>query len=52
MFEKKTVAITSPDLAKMQEVVIDEKTRIYIPIDADSEEAKKRYLSRRAEKKI
>jgi len=35
-----------PDLSKMQEVIIDFKTRIYIDADADPEEAKKRYRSR------
>ena len=40
----------SPELKKLQEVVIDLRTRIYIPIDADPAEAKKRYLSRHGSK--
>ena len=46
MYEKKQVAFTSPDLAQMQVVVIDCRTKIYIPSDADPVEAKERYLSR------
>jgi hypothetical protein len=44
--DKKTSAFKSPDLSKMQEVIIDFKTKIYIAADADPEEAKNRYLSR------
>jgi hypothetical protein len=45
-FEKKAATFKSPDLSKMQEVVIDGRTRIYIAPDADPEEARKRYLAR------
>lgn len=46
MYEKKQAVYTSPDLAQMQVVVIDHRTKIYIPFDADPVEAKERYLSR------
>jgi len=42
----------SPDLSKLKEVIIDWKTRIYIPQDADVEEARNRYLSRDSTKRI
>ncbi len=40
----------SPDIGKLQEVVIDFRTKIYIAIDADPKEAKKRYLLRHSSK--
>jgi len=46
MYEKKPNIIKSPDLSKLKEVIIDHRTRIYIPLDADVEEARERYLSR------
>jgi hypothetical protein len=46
MSEKKQNNFKSPDLSKMQAVVIDLRTIIYIAIDADPEEAKRRYLLR------
>ena len=46
MFEKKQINLKSPDLSKLQEVVIDLRTKIYIAVGADSEEARSRYLSR------
>jgi hypothetical protein len=46
MYEKKQNHFKSPDLTKLQEVVIDFRTRIYIAIGADPEEARNRYLSR------
>jgi hypothetical protein len=46
MYEKKQKTFESPDLAKMQEVVIDHRTKIYIAVGADPEEARTRYLSR------
>jgi hypothetical protein len=46
MFEKKPVIFKSPDMTKLQEVVIDLKTKIYIALDADPEEARKRYRER------
>ena len=44
--EKKLTNFKSPDLKKLQEVVIDERTKIYIATDEDPEQARKRYLSR------
>jgi hypothetical protein len=46
MYEKKQVNFKSPDLEKLQEVVINARTRIYIAIGADPKEAKERYFSR------
>ncbi|HNX42841.1 MAG TPA: hypothetical protein PLJ84_00545 [Bacteroidales bacterium] len=51
MKEKKQVNATSPDLSKLQAVVVDHNTMIYIPADADPEEAKERYQARYAKKK-
>lgn len=44
---KPVVVFKSPDLSKLQEVVIDFITKIYIPIGADAEKAKNYFLSRR-----
>jgi hypothetical protein len=52
MFEKKQQEIKTPDLTKMQMVIIDVKTRIYIPVGADPEEARSRYFSRLDSKKV
>ena len=46
MFDKKASDFKSPDLTKMQEVIIDYRTRIYIPMGADPKKAKSDYLSR------
>jgi len=46
MVEKKQNIFKSPDITKLQEVVIDAKTIIYIPLDGDAEEARSRYLER------
>ena len=46
MSVKKGHNFESPNVNKLQAVIIDNKTTIYIAIDADPEEAKKRYLSR------
>ena len=51
MHDKKTDNIKSPDLSKLQEVVIDYRTKIYIAQGADPEEAKNKYLSRFGNKK-
>jgi hypothetical protein len=51
MSEKKLNIFKSPDVTKMQEVVIDVKTIIYIALGADPEEARNRYLSRFGRKK-
>lgn len=46
MNTKKQTASKAPDLTKMQAVIIDSRTIIYIATDADPKEAKKRYLDR------
>ncbi len=51
MYEKKNHNYTSPDLSKLQEVVIDLRTKIYIAIGDDPEEARSRYLARVGNKK-
>jgi hypothetical protein len=51
MSEKKQTVFKSPDITKLQEVVIDVKTIIYIALDADPAEARSRYLSRFGPKK-
>ncbi len=48
IFEKKQTIIKSPDLNKLQAVVIDHRTKIYIALGADPEEARTRYLLRRS----
>jgi hypothetical protein len=45
-YEKKPVIFKTPDLSKMQEVVIDYRTRIYIAPGADPVVARDRYLAR------
>lgn len=52
MFEKKQSNFKTPDLKELQEVVIDVRTKIYIAIGADPEEARTRYLSRVGVKKL
>jgi hypothetical protein len=46
MQRKKQVIFKTPDTTKMQEVVINHNTKIYIPVGADPEEARIRYLER------
>ena len=46
MQDKKQTVFKTPDITKMQEVVINERTKIYIPVGADPEEARNRYWSR------
>lgn len=46
MSEKRSNNYESPNVSKLQAVVIDIKTTIYIPLDADPEEAKQRYMAR------
>lgn len=48
MYEKKQAIHKAPDLTKMQAVVIDNRTTIYIAVDADPKEARKRYNTRPA----
>jgi len=45
---KKQTVHKTPNVSKMQEVIIDGRTRIYIDIDADPEQARNRYLARLA----
>jgi hypothetical protein len=51
MFDKKQTVFKSPDLNKMQVVVIDHRTKIYIALDADPEEARTRYFTRLSTKR-
>lgn len=46
MQEKKQVVFKTPDISKMQEVVINHRTKIYIAVGADPEEARSRYWAR------
>jgi hypothetical protein len=46
MTDVNSLIIKSPDLSKLKEVIIDNRTRIYIPPDADVEEAKERFNSK------
>lgn len=44
--QKKHVSYRSPDTDKMQEVRIDGKTTLYIPVEASADEARRRYLEK------
>jgi hypothetical protein len=46
MHDRKTNSFESPSLEKLQAVIIDHNTTIYIAKDADPVEAKTRYLER------
>lgn len=46
MQEKKTTVFKTPDITKMQEVIINARTKLYIAIGADPEEARSRYQTR------
>jgi len=46
MYEKKPIKFDSPDLSKLQAVIINKNTTIFIANDANPEQAKIRYLSR------
>jgi hypothetical protein len=50
MHEKKQNNFKTPDISKMQEVIINARTRIYINMDADPEEARMKYLARQEAK--
>ncbi len=50
--DKKPITINSPDLSKLQAVVIDVKTILYIALDADPDLAKSSYLARVGMKKL
>jgi hypothetical protein len=47
---RKHPVFKSPETSKMQEVVIDDRTRIYIPLGADAAEAKSKFQLRLAAK--
>ena len=46
MQEKKQIVFKTPDISKLQEVVINYRTKIYIAVGADPEEARSRYQAR------
>lgn len=46
MQEKKQIVFKTPDITKLQEVVINYRTKIYIAVGADPEEARSRYWAR------
>jgi hypothetical protein len=46
MQERKQIIIKTPDITKMQEVVINHNTKIYIAVGADPEKARSRYWNR------
>ena len=46
MQEKKQSVYVTPDITRMQEVIINARTRIYIAVGADPEEARTRYQAR------
>jgi hypothetical protein len=50
MQERKQNNFKTPDITKMQEVIINARTRIYIRTDADPEEARMRYMARQEAK--
>jgi hypothetical protein len=46
MQERKQINFKTPDTTKMQEVIIDARTKIYIIQGNDPEEARSRYYAR------
>jgi hypothetical protein len=50
MQEKKQIIFKTPDITKMQEVVINPRTKIYIAVGADPNEARSRYQARQEAK--
>jgi len=50
MQEKKTTIFKTPDITRLQEVIINPRTKIYIAIGADPEEARSRYIARQEAK--
>ena len=50
MQDKKQTVFKTPDITKMQEVVINHRTKIYIAIGDDPEEARTRYWARQDSK--
>ncbi len=49
MFTKQQNNGHTPDMEKLKPVVIDRRTRIFVPIDMDPEKARERYWSNRPE---
>jgi hypothetical protein len=47
MAEKKQNNCVSPDISKLKSVIIDRRTRIYVPLNVSSEEARDRYWENR-----
>lgn len=47
MYDKKINITVSPDLTKLQAVIINGRTTIYIDKDADPDDAKRLYEERR-----
>lgn len=47
MADKKQNHFTPPDMSKLKSVIIDNRTRIYIPLHMDAEEARDRYWTNR-----
>jgi hypothetical protein len=46
MQERKQIVFKTPDITKMQEVVINQRTKLYIAVGADPDEARSRYWAR------
>ncbi|MGD0756538.1 MAG: hypothetical protein ABR927_15915 [Bacteroidales bacterium] len=46
MQEKRQTVFKTPDITRMQEVVINPRTKLYIAVGADPEEARSRYWAR------
>jgi NACalpha-BTF3-like transcription factor len=49
--KNKKIIIQSPDISKMQMVEIDERTKIYIALDASVEDARRRFKEHHKDKK-
>jgi hypothetical protein len=47
MYDKKIISFVSPDLRKLQAVIIDGRTTIFIDKDSDPNEARRLYEERR-----
>ena len=50
IYKKKQPVFESPDLSKLQAVVIDSRTTLYIALGASIDEARKKYLTRQNSK--
>ena len=47
MADKKHNQVPSPDISKLKTVIIDNRTRIYVPLNMSSEQARDRYWENR-----